>query len=1295
MTDNRNSTDPPVPPRRTKRKNKSAPIASSVTRSDATKTTNDDARSRQKRPPPLSEKCRWNESRSVENRDPQCDIAASCSKIESVNERFRRENCNADIATDVIEKNSPRSRDDDTISVKEIPLRIDKANDDLVPAKSAALKSPLLPFPDIALPKRRTLDKYPPLFFTLHDFEDVMSAAWDGDKSASSATLENKTSTAQILDDEDDISFRVTTTNLPFGKCLGRWKDSFDNDEFIEKLDYYRLDNNKNKSDRTKIKRLSNYDSSDNDYRAGTKVRFVIDSSPSKHNGNVKFGVPSDNLQSCESIFDNEKFNKQNIASFAKLSEIQEEFTDVKDCGDNLRDKLCASSVEKRNTATREYDPFMITDTNKVDMKLKTIPQTHYHNINDEKICKEDSNFISRNEHVSNENLRIGNENMTSTITKEIIMNDECAIIDQSGMLDASSKITDSVCCFTDKSLKAVCSNAEETNAAKITQKSTHQEEEISLNKTCDIKEKYIVESEKTFVNESLLSFLNNRDDDKSSILTNNFTNESFRIEDTRRLSTKEHKEKSDFVDSKYNRKEASSSKEIFAKSVPVKIRRDSFLETMLSDDSIDTSINCAISTKTVVSSMSMNKELSISNESANKIRESDIAKKNEHVCNFYNKTTKVDTENQEDSKNTKKKIVKVSSADIKSMQSENKNACDVKNDVLNELLCNFNNIKLKIVSPENKKSAVKRDGDKNIARSIAMDNGISKEKERASKSLERSDNEVCDISVSAKITGINNNMAIDKKIPKQDLTEINIEKKLQDLENSTYNLTIGEKIIKNKNNEVTKFNESCNIKNKTVNDQSIEKTIDENISNIRAGEICMKTRIEETSEGIKNADEIKQESKKLRDICAPKTILKKNNAKCEQQQMSTFQKRIPIGAPATMNKIFDSKEFESIAVASRSLENKRKFEINSKQTHSHGKEKTDEVITVSETDDDQRRVANRSTLALLDDTMGSDDKCAIARKTTSIIPCNNNDNNKAVTPVVNISNDQSFRDVVTITPGKVRSFVKYYEIRGDATTVERHSKSKDKEKVIKRKSTKSQAPVVARNSQPEVITEEKETIGGSRSVKSNNILETSFNKNQFSTFVPKASADDSICKTAKEKSKVMKGYEKSDSHVIDKETRAPLAKTGAKKSVQFLSGFTVIHSGTFDENDSAEIVTDDEANTLKKRRAPGIPSSRDSGGCQELIREIKKSEKLPVAEKSSFQRREAIAQVSKTIFYLIILFNKIYLIIIILLAISKHYFYNILKKILYISRISLFLFVKSWTFVIKHNIFSTIFVKY
>lgn len=1200
-----------MPPRRTKRNSKKpAPITS-------TEVTKDDARSRQNRPlqPPLPKKCQRNKSRStVEDLCSRCDIAASCSKVESVKNR------DVDIATDTIS------------ATREIPSRIGKANDDTIPAKSVALK-PLLSSFKLASSKRNTLNKYPPLFFTLHDFEDVMSG--DRDKkifAPPSASLEKKSSTAQILNDENDICFRVTTTNLPFEKCLDSWRGSFDN-EFTEKFDNYQFDN-ENESDRTNVERLSNCnDSSRNDdfeHRTGTKVRFVIDSqNHSKHNGsdNVKIHVPCDSLQSGESIFDNEKASEQSVAaSFIKLTEIREEFTDVKDSGDNLRDKSCASSAEKRNPATRE-GPFMLTDANKLDMKLKTIPQSYYDDING-KIHKEDSNFISRNEPVSNENL--GNENITTTITKkEIIMSDKQ--IDRSETLDAFSEIAKSVRHLTDKSLEVVCSN-EEANAAKITKKNKHREEEILLKKTDNnIKEKCIIKNEEIFVNESLPTFLNNCDNDKLNILT-----DEFRIEETRRSPTKEYKEKNNFVDSKYNREEASPSKKNFTKNV--KIKRNSFLEAMLSDDSTDTSTNCAITTKTnLVSPINMDEKISTLNESTNKVREPDIAKKSEYVCNSYNKTTKVNMENQKNSK-MQEKIVKVSNTDVKSMQSENKNACDVKNDVLNELLCNFNNIKLKIVSPENKKPAMKIDGedDKNISRSIAIDNGIFKKKE-GSTSLEISESGVCDISISAKIIDVNNDTTIVEKTGKEDLTKINVKERFQDLRNSACNPAIDKKIIEKKDIEVIKFNEACNIKNKTVKDDSVKKMIDENNSNIRSEEICVKReKIEETSEGIKSADEVKRESKKLRDIRAPKTILKNKSVECEQQRMNKFQNRIPIGAPATMNKIFDSREFEAIAVASRSLEKNERKHLTSKQTRSHSKEKTDdgEIIMASEADDDddRRRVANRSTLALLDDTKGSDDKCAIARKTTSIIPCNNNDNNRAVTPVVNISNDQSSRDVVTITPGKVRSFVKYYEIRGDATTVERHSKINDREKVTKRKSTKSQAPsVVAGNSQPEIITEREETKNGGRNIKSNSTLETSSNEIQFSKIaakIPKDSADDSIHKTARAESKVTKGHDKNDSNVIDRKTCAPLAKTGAKKSVQFLGGFTVIHSETFDGNESAGIVTDYDANALRKRRAPGIPPSRDSDGCQKLVRELKKSEKLPDVEKSSFQRREAVAQV-------------------------------------------------------------------
>lgn len=72
-------------------------------------------------------------------------------------------------------------------------------------------------------------------------------------------------------------------------------------------------------------------------------------------------------------------------------------------------------------------------------------------------------------------------------------------------------------------------------------------------------------------------------------------------------------------------------------------------------------------------------------------------------------------------------------------------------------------------------------------------------------------------------------------------------------------------------------------------------------------------------------------------------------------------------------------------------------------------------------------------------DAATSVDKCAIDRKINPLNRCNNNDNN-AMTPV-DISNDQKSCDAdVTIAPGSVRSFVELYEIRGEQTS--KHSKS-------------------------------------------------------------------------------------------------------------------------------------------------------------------------------------------------------------------------------------------------------------
>ena len=1205
MADNGNSTEPPVPPRRTKRKIKIEPIESSVASNGATKTTNDIAISQQKRPPPplLLEKCRRNNSGYVETQ-PQCDTSANCPRADT--EQHHREN--RVTASKMIEV----KRRDNTTSIRDNLTSSNSANDDPIP-KSIISKSSSR---NVASSKQKAFDKYPPLFFTLHDFENVVSDTWNRNVSPkNSQNLHEKESTkAHILDDSSDVCFHVTTTNLPFEKYLDKWRDSFDND-FARKFNECRFESSMNKnevSDKRSFDYNNVFDNNNDESkcRVGTKVRFMIESpssSLSKRDSNVKISVPCDSSQSHESILNNEQTSEQSAVSSVKLTEIREEFADVKDWCDNARDKSYTSSVDKRNSATGKDDPF-IMEVNEVDVKLKAIPQMYCNDrnndVNCEKIREEDFDLIPRNVQASEEIFKSEKENI---ITGKTTASD-VKQVDQS---NTSSGVVNVI----DNSLETASRIEKET-------KITYREEKMFLKKSSnDIKGKCVPKNEKLLFNESSQNKHDDNGESSKNISTDNLINKSDKIEQTRLLE--ENKKKSNFSeDSKNNHDTVLPSKDIFAKSVPVKVKRNSFLEIMLSD-STDISMNYAAIS--VISSM--DKKLSTTNKSPNKIRKlnADFTMESEHSRDFCN-ATKMDTKKQNifnNSNEMEEKIVKI--LNVKSMQSENKSVRDVKNDVLNELLCNFNNIKLKIVNPENKKLATKID--EKI--SCRINNRISKEKENTSKSFEKSQNETCSVLLNTKITNINNDTPTVEKMIKENIMKINIEEKPQNLKNDIP--TINEKIIKNENIEIKNHNKSCDIKHKVANIKDNSKMmISKNSLNIKSEKINIKTNIKKTSEPIKNTVEnANRELKKLRDIHIPKTILKKTNIERERHKENESQKRIPIGAPTTMNKIFDSRELKAIADASRknSLENDRKRERASKEIHTRGKEKTDE---------DRRRITNRSALVLVEDTMSSGDKCAIAKKITSVNPYNNNDNNRAVTPVANVSNDQSFRDVVTITPGKVRSFVKYYEIRCDATTVEKHSKINDREKVARRKFMKSQAvPLAARNLQrPEVITKKKETKGGGRSVKSNDCnLPGTSNKTQPSTFVPrvpKNSFHNPIYKTIKIGSKMEK-YEKNGSHIFDKETRAPFTKT-AKKSVQFLGGYTVIHSKTFGKDESARIIVDSDTNTnLKKRRAPGIPLLQDFND-QKLVREIAKSEKPLYVGEGILRSRKAVTQVSSEI---------------------------------------------------------------
>lgn len=1133
---------------------------------------------------------------------------------ESVVSECQDRNNHVDIMAGVIEATSPRSRY--AISTRGNST----GDDDPVPGSTATSRVPFLPV-DVAS-TRKSFDKYPPLFFTMRDFQHVMSATWKiGDAGAPSPAdpdrnprEEVSTSATMMLDDgDDDVCFRVTTTNLPFERCLERRRSQFDRELDLEFADH-RFEDNADGNTRMNDKGSPAHDisdsSEDSNCRTGTRVRFAVEppsSSARKLGTDVKIGARSGNSRYCESILEEEQ------AGHVDLVEIQDKHADVKDCGIKSQEKPCTPNNDKGNIA-------MTGDDSPTSVDARNTSRTHCDNgdsdMNFEESCGGDFNSTSWNERVGKEKHGSGEGKITSETEKPIMEKPEkWANLRQ--MLHAASEIAGNTYLPTEES--SAC-ETEEVNAAETTLNRADLEE-VFLEKTSDdIKERSIAKNEEVFISESR-DVSNRLDGDNGSdkrVSVDDDLARSLGSEETQRLLIEENKETSGCLNSENKRERIPpSEEETFANSVPVKVRRNSFLETMLSDDSVDCTIIAS-----VTPSSSADKEASIPNELRNEARESnaDIAREDGRLRD-PNNAVKVENSNvSRDPKETKERIAAVS---VKLTQSENKSAGGVKSDVLNELLCNFSSIKLKTVSPEMRKLTRTTDKDENIARPVTIDDAIANGRQDVTFQMQKSRDQTRDVPTSTRtVSTLENNTTTVKEIAREEIST-SVEMKSGSPKNDTCDPTCDEELAKYTSTETTTrprvLSRGANIANfgpKTKMDEEspgVESEV----------ESRAKESIDGTSEGAGSVGEVR--GRKSRETRAPRTILKKTGAECERRTGESL-KRIPIGAPTTMNKIFDSRELEAMACrpcGSSVLEDgERKRGEASEATHGRGDEqKTDEEVIADDVADVSRRVASRPALAL----ENSGDKCAIARKTTSATPCNNNDNNRAVTPVA-VSNDQSPRDVVTITPGKVRSFVKYYEIRGDETT-EGRSKVNGSERVAKHKSTRSlerTAPTVgARNSQrPEVMAQRKEAKGAEELVKSpvaqDGLLTSAWR-------IPQDPRELLVVRKATESgSRVTKERGRND--VSDREQ---ITRTAAKKSVQFLGGCTVIHSTSFDEDESAGIAAQQRATSSRKRKAPGIPSPRDSDGQQGLVREIARSGKLSDAERSSFQRREVAAQVS------------------------------------------------------------------
>ncbi|XP_066594583.1 uncharacterized protein [Prorops nasuta] len=264
---------------------------------------------------------------------------------------------------------------------------------------------------------------YPSLFFTISDFENVMrdslsggkklldTSVYSGENELTTSFIENPTieedaffsSSPTIdgkernfveeeqsvsplestFDEENEVCFRVTTTNLPFEKCLKRWdfdnrRSSYEEDRSNDFIFQDYMDrSNKANIIKSKLNFSSeNFNSiEESKPHSPTRVRFVIES-PSTSASEYKSLVDSNEayreLQNVESLLNESEENceesEEKTTDFDKFSDfaldlkatsefvltessmILSNFTNTSEIDDDSKDKDLAKLVEEAQT---------------------------------------------------------------------------------------------------------------------------------------------------------------------------------------------------------------------------------------------------------------------------------------------------------------------------------------------------------------------------------------------------------------------------------------------------------------------------------------------------------------------------------------------------------------------------------------------------------------------------------------------------------------------------------------------------------------------------------------------------------------------------------------------------------------------------------------------------------------------------------------------------------------------------------------------------------------------------------
>lgn len=336
---------PPIPPRRKKRKSNLSAVAASEPTSKPSSQPRRKPRLPPPPPPPV-QKARDKRSQFMSNpqhtKKPESDLennlpAETKSSPDEVKFSIGEENNNSEVGTNFQKQNRYQ-------------------NQNLSQNRNVSTYSH----------EHREPNRYPPLLFTFQDYQTVMGGSMSTQDYQTSL---DETFSSNNLIDESKVCFRVTTTNLPFEKCLGTWQNSFDNPEFVASdessfifEDYIDRNNRTKRTDSFRMETLEN--SVENLAPNNTKVRFVLES-PSSSTPDESAEITMDSLQNIESL-NNDLEELKKIQSICEAIQHSQEIPlDSSLCdNDDLNlvevvsetDLICENFVENEETEDKEIE---------------------------------------------------------------------------------------------------------------------------------------------------------------------------------------------------------------------------------------------------------------------------------------------------------------------------------------------------------------------------------------------------------------------------------------------------------------------------------------------------------------------------------------------------------------------------------------------------------------------------------------------------------------------------------------------------------------------------------------------------------------------------------------------------------------------------------------------------------------------------------------------------------------------------------------------------------------------------